>query len=61
LLSTGKIANGAIGARLTGAGFGGCVVALCDGSAESVVKGLRRDFYAASGISEPDGRHLFEA
>lgn len=55
------LGNGAIGARLTGAGFGGCVVALCDGSAESVMKGLRRDFYAASGVGEPDGCYLFEA
>jgi galactokinase len=53
--------HGALGARLTGAGFGGCVVALCDGSTDSVVRGLRRDFYATSGIAEPDTRHLFEA
>ena len=55
------LANGAMGARLTGAGFGGCVVALCDGSAESLVEGLRRDFYFATGIGDPDGRYLFEA
>jgi len=49
--------EGARGARLTGAGFGGSIVALCDGSAASLIDALRRDFYAtdASATKEPDG------
>ena len=35
--------GGAAGARLTGAGFGGCIVALADvGTVDGVVDGLRR-------------------
>ncbi|MEJ2238891.1 MAG: galactokinase [Gemmatimonadales bacterium] len=38
---------GASGARLTGAGFGGCAVALCsEDRVDSVVAALERDFYA---------------
>lgn len=43
---------GAHGARLTGAGFGGCIVALCDdASLDSVRQALARDFYAPRGVS----------
>ncbi len=50
-------ANGALGARLTGAGFGGCIVALTsERDAERVCDGLRRDFYATrtlpAGVAE---------
>ncbi len=38
---------GALGARLTGAGFGGCVVVLCRaGEAGQVMANLRENFYA---------------
>jgi galactokinase len=56
--------EGARGARLTGAGLGGSIVALCDGSAASLIDALRRDFYATaeSATTKPDGgdeRFLF--
>ena len=39
---------GACGARLTGAGFGGCIVALCGSTQVDVVlDALRERFYAA--------------
>jgi galactokinase len=40
-------ASGAVGARLTGAGFGGCIVALAQASdTERLLDGLRERFYA---------------
>ena len=47
-------AAGAAGARLTGAGWGGCVIALCDGAgnAERVVAALREKDYAARGACD---------
>ena len=42
--------GGAVGARLTGAGFGGCAVALChEQRLESVMEGLREAFYRPRG------------
>jgi N-acetylgalactosamine kinase len=39
--------GGALGARLTGAGFGGSIVALCDvASAEAVIESIDRGYYA---------------
>ena len=39
--------GGALGARLTGAGFGGAIVALCDaGSADAVIESIDRGYYA---------------
>ncbi|WP_419939866.1 galactokinase [Candidatus Palauibacter sp.] len=50
---------GAAGARLTGAGFGGCAIALCPASqAERVMAALREHFYASRGGA---GRALFVA
>ncbi len=41
---------GAAGARLTGAGFGGCAIALCrESGAEGVMAALRERFYAPRG------------
>ncbi|MGH7813006.1 MAG: galactokinase [Candidatus Binataceae bacterium] len=38
---------GALGARLTGAGFGGSIVALCEaGNTDAVIETLDRDYYA---------------
>ncbi|HEY1337908.1 MAG TPA: galactokinase family protein [Bryobacteraceae bacterium] len=44
------MASGAIGARLTGAGFGGCAVVLCArADAERVRQGLNERFYSGLG------------
>ena len=54
--------GGAAGARLTGAGFGGCVVALTDAArAPDLLDALRRNFYAARGIPDPPDGYLFIA
>jgi galactokinase len=49
---------GAVGARLTGAGFGGCVVALCrDGEDATVMRVLEERYYAGrpdAGIARSD-------
>lgn len=52
--------HGAVGSRLTGAGFGGCVVSLCtEDVAAEVMDGLRRDFYGER-LNSPEPDHLFE-
>jgi galactokinase len=55
------MASGALGARLTGAGFGGCVVILCRaGEREAVRRGLVERFYAGrAGFDEHI--HLIDA
>lgn len=46
--------GGALGARLTGAGFGGSIVALCEaGQAPAVIAALDRGYYAALRLPEP--------
>jgi N-acetylgalactosamine kinase len=53
---------GALGARLTGAGFGGSIVALCrvpDG--QRVITALDRDYYAPLGIAGESSRAILHA
>jgi galactokinase len=51
---------GAMGARLTGAGFGGCVVILCrSGDLETMRKRLEESYYAGFPEFRPR-KHLFE-
>ncbi len=53
---------GAVGARLTGAGFGGSIVALCRAArAPAVVGALRERFYAPRGAAADVARHMFTA
>jgi len=53
--------GGAVGARLTGAGFGGCIVALASAAAaDAVLADLRERFYGPRGIRDP-GESLFVA
>ena len=53
---------GAVGARLTGAGFGGSIVALCRaGRAPEVMAALRERFYAPRGAVSDVARHMFTA
>ncbi len=55
-------AAGAAGARLTGAGFGGCAIALCTAeSAPLVVEALEAGFYAPRGVGAKLDDHLFLA
>lgn len=45
--------GGAVGARLTGAGFGGSIVALCEAGAESaVLDALEQRYYASRGLMD---------
>src|SRR5256884_2739510 len=53
---------GAVGARLTGAGFGGSIVALCRvARAPEVMAALREGFYAPRGAAADVERHVFTA
>jgi len=47
--------GGALGARLTGAGFGGSIVALCDvAGADSVIESIDRGYYPKLGMGPPE-------
>jgi galactokinase len=53
---------GAAGARLTGAGFGGCIVAVTDlGRVADVLNALQRDYYAARDVPGSRDAYLFIA
>jgi galactokinase len=53
---------GAAGARLTGAGFGGSIVALCPAErAPEVMAALGERFYAPRGAADDVGRYVFTA
>lgn len=53
---------GAAGARLTGAGFGGCIVALTDATAvDEVMRELGARFFEPRGRGAGGGDHLFAA
>lgn len=53
---------GAVGARLTGAGFGGCIVGLCNGEhASHVERTLRETWYAPRGLDTTADSGLFVA
>ncbi len=56
------IESGAAGARLTGAGLGGCAIAVCDPDHEpGVLAALEERFYAARAVEPPLADHLFMA
>ncbi len=44
---------GALGARMTGGGFGGCVIALIDAAAVDAIMGRVRSAFAKHGFAEP--------
>jgi N-acetylgalactosamine kinase len=54
---------GALGARLTGAGFGGCMVALCRrAEVAGVIEALDKNFYARIGVLDASAkRAVFKA
>ncbi|WP_026553791.1 galactokinase [Arthrobacter sp. 35W] len=48
------LSNGALGARMTGGGFGGSAIALIPASAEATVRTAVLDAFAAAGFTTPD-------
>jgi N-acetylgalactosamine kinase len=54
---------GALGARLTGAGFGGCAIALATAdTVDGIVEALRKGFYAPRNVGDDSlAAHLFVA
>jgi len=53
--------SGAVGARLTGAGFGGCAVVLCRAQDEGKVRGGLVDRFYAGRREFDESRHLIDA
>jgi galactokinase len=61
-LTAAALDGGAAGARLTGAGFGGCMVALSQTTeADHVLRSLDRDYFAVGGWDTSGGDSLFVA
>jgi galactokinase len=48
------LGSGAYGARITGGGFGGCVIALVDAEREDAATAAVRDAYHTAGFAAPD-------
>ncbi len=62
LLAEIALDGGAAGARLTGAGMGGCAIAVTDADhVASVVEALAERFYRRRGVRDPEAMHLFTA
>jgi galactokinase len=56
------VASGAAGARLTGAGFGGCILALSTPERlDDVLAALQAEYYEPRGLNEAIGDNLFIA
>jgi galactokinase len=54
------VKSGALGARLTGAGFGGCAIVFCEkAERDRVAQGLMGGFYAKRSGFEPDTHLIF--
>ena len=55
--------QGALGSRLTGAGFGGCTVSMVEcGKVEGFMKGVYEGYFAKRGVKEVDvGQYLFSS
>ncbi len=53
--------SGAAGARLTGAGFGGCVIVICDAESAEGVRSRMQDRYYANQAGFDAWQHLFFA
>ncbi len=45
--------GGALGARMTGGGFGGCVIALVEADAADAVAGRVAEAFRTAGFAEP--------
>lgn len=60
-LCAAAVRHGALAAKLTGAGGGGCVIALCDtrAAAQAVVEGVSAEFSTGTGTGNPGSAPFF--